>query len=193
MSMSLNTGFLALFTEPVLRQSLPFGGDAQVHLAQPAYGDLIEGGVFSRGGPLSGNITSHLFEPLGHPFDRRSIIGGALTCPKTVNNSGSASCDQQLADDDPADADPDDTTNELFRRSDVPDGLLEHYSCERPFEIRLRSLMQGLSSGEACQSYRLFRVSLDYQLIVRTVQNLFYLQACTLSTMCVHLCPSLRS
>ena len=135
-----------------------------MHLAQPAYGDLIEGGVFSRGGASNGSITSHPFESLGHLLDRRSIIGGTLSCPQTVDDSGSASCDQQLADDDPADADPDDTTDELFRRSDVLEGLLEHRSCECPSAMRLPLLTQGLSSGEARQGHRLYRVSFEHSL-----------------------------
>ena len=125
-------GSCVRFAQIEFRQSLSFGGDAQMRLAQPAYGNLVEDGVFSPGGGLSANITSHPFESLGHPLDRRSVIGGTLTCPQTIDNSGSASCDQQLADDDPADADPDDTTDELFRRSGVLDGLLDYHSCECP-------------------------------------------------------------
>ncbi|PIL32554.1 hypothetical protein GSI_05257 [Ganoderma sinense ZZ0214-1] len=117
------------------QQSLSFGDTTQVRLAQPAYYDLVEGGVFSRGAVLSGNFTPRPFVPLGQPLDRRSIIGGTLTCPATVDNSGSASCDQQLADDDPADADPDDTTDELFRRSEFIEGLLENRSLEKRVKV----------------------------------------------------------
>ncbi|TFK91426.1 hypothetical protein K466DRAFT_482749 [Polyporus arcularius HHB13444] len=93
--------------------------------------DYIESGIFagsSEYDSLHRNTsldpyTSYTFH--GHTLDRRSIISGTLTCPKTVDGDGSASCDQQLADDDVADADPDDTTDELFRRSSDIEGLLE--------------------------------------------------------------------
>ncbi|KAI0350483.1 hypothetical protein OH77DRAFT_1430947 [Trametes cingulata] len=102
-------------------QTLTLGGSQSRRRSLPYYAKFVESGVFADYPEYlyegeSRNSTSLSYTPFGHTFDKRSIISGTLTCPKTVDD-GSATCDQQLADDDIADADPDDTSDELFRRS----------------------------------------------------------------------------
>lgn len=81
-----------------------------------------------------------LYTSFGRTLDRRSIISGTLTCPKTTDGDGSASCDQQLADDDVADADPDDTSDELFRRSTIVRDPLEARACKQSITLLSRSV-----------------------------------------------------
>ncbi|VDC05350.1 unnamed protein product [Peniophora sp. CBMAI 1063] len=74
------------------------------------------------------------FSPLMHTYEKRGIFDGLLTCPEPSDQStGEASCDADLADDDPADADDDDTSDEVFRKREfvtfddlyMPDTLLD--------------------------------------------------------------------
>lgn len=75
----------------------------------------------SRNTPVTSAVT--LFE---HELGERSIISGNITCPQTVDG-GDSQCAADLADDDPADADPDDTSGEVFqvRRSLDFESLLD--------------------------------------------------------------------
>ncbi|KAI0364302.1 hypothetical protein BV20DRAFT_956503, partial [Pilatotrama ljubarskyi] len=128
----------------------------------PYYADFVESGVFAddphRGN--NANLSALSYSAFDHTLDKRSLISGTLTCPKTVDE-GTAACDKQLADDDPADADPDDTTDELFRRSDDSHGFNASHHCAdsrtspHSFSANLTSTR---SSGEACQSHWVHRV-----------------------------------
>ncbi|KAM5541622.1 hypothetical protein V8D89_004812 [Ganoderma adspersum] len=104
---------------------------------------------------------------------QHSIIGGTLTCPQTIDDSGSASCDQQLADDDPANADPDDTTDELFQRSGILGGLLEHHSLEKRVKvIGCTGLGSRHSTGSLCTGTHDFATLSDYQSTI--IQGYWY-------------------
>lgn len=75
------------------------------------------------------NDTVTKYSALMHTYKKRGIFDGLLSCPKPSDEStGEASCAADLADDDPADADDDDTSGEVFRKRDfiTLEDMLDH-------------------------------------------------------------------
>ncbi|RDX41743.1 hypothetical protein OH76DRAFT_1411834 [Lentinus brumalis] len=93
-------------------QSISLGGNQR---RDHPLDDLIEDGIFA-GSAYQTTSSNTSITSFDHRLDERSLIGGALTCPQATDG-GSTACDKELADDDPAHADPDDTSDELSERS----------------------------------------------------------------------------
>lgn len=64
-----------------------------------------------------------------HTYKKRGIFDGLLSCPEPSDESaGDGSCAADLADDDPANADDDDTSGEIFRKRTLItfEDMIEH-------------------------------------------------------------------
>ncbi|KZW01443.1 hypothetical protein EXIGLDRAFT_789286 [Exidia glandulosa HHB12029] len=63
--------------------------------------------------------TGPQFSALAHTYKKCGIFDGLLTCPQPSEDiAGAAACAADLADDDPGNADEDDTSDEIFRKRD---------------------------------------------------------------------------
>ncbi|KAJ3019388.1 hypothetical protein NUW54_g96 [Trametes sanguinea] len=146
---TLGPFYLYQNTLDLYEQTIPLPGTSQHRRSLP-YGSLVEDGIFgaseatliSEGTRASLSLTPSVEPPFTVLLGRRSLIDGTLLCP-AVTDGGNTRCAQDLADDDPADADPDDTSDELSRRFIFMDD--GHLNISKPAEDVKVPMCPGLS------------------------------------------------